>query len=62
MALPINFGESSSKENEMFLDLTPQHEYLKKWIFLFMYETYNVMLNSRRSDSKDADFEINMLK
>ena len=28
-------------------------EYLEIWEYLFTYEVYNMMLNSRRSDSKD---------
>lgn len=31
------------------------YEYIDKWEYLFMYETYNLMLNSRRTDAKEEE-------
>jgi len=31
------------------------YEYIDKWEYLFMYETYNMLLNTRRSDAKEED-------
>lgn len=41
--LPINFNEGGHQE------------YVDKWRFLFMYETYNILINSRRQNSKEED-------
>ena len=30
-------------------------EYLEKWELLFMYEVYNLLLNSRRSTAKEEE-------
>lgn len=31
-------------------------EYLERWELLFMYEVYNLLLNSRRSTAKEEDY------
>jgi len=46
-------------ERETFFPMVPltfgqgHWEYLEVWEYLFTYEVYNMLLNSRRSDSKD---------
>jgi len=31
-------------------------EYLERWELLFMYEVYNLLLNSRRSTAKEEEY------
>ena len=33
-------------------------EYLQKWKYLFFYETFNIMVNSRRSNAKEEEFAV----
>lgn len=42
-SLPINFSRG-------------HQEYLEKWRYLFFYETFNILINSRRSSEKEDDF------
>jgi hypothetical protein len=37
-------------------------EYFQKWEHLFLYETYNMLLNSRRSDAKEEDHAQEMIR
>lgn len=31
-------------------------QYLEQWKYLFFYETFNIMVNSRRSNAKEEEF------
>lgn len=43
--LPVNFDGGHA-------------QYLQKWRHLFYYETYNILINNRRSDSKEEDYAV----
>lgn len=47
--LPINFEGGHA-------------QYLRMWRHLFMYETYNILVNNRRSNSKEEDYAIEQNK
>lgn len=47
--LPINFDGGHA-------------QYLQKWRHLFYYETYNILINNRRSNSKEEDYAIEQNK
>lgn len=36
--------------------------YFQKWRHLFLYETYNILVNNRRSNSKEEDYAIEQNK
>jgi hypothetical protein len=31
-------------------------EYLQKWLYLFLYETFNILVNAKRSNAKEEEF------
>lgn len=47
--LPINFEGGHA-------------QYLAKWRYLFLYETFNILVNNRRSNSKEEDYAIEQNK
>jgi hypothetical protein len=47
--LPVNFEKGHA-------------QYMEKWRYLFLYETFNILVNNRRSNSKEEDYAIEQNK